>query len=428
MFSKTSRSAILSARWGPGVSGTTVRYLRNVSQTAPQPYACDIDAEPLHRYCAGGYHPLKLGDVLKQDRYKILHKLGWGGYSTTWAAMDRKEDRYVAVKVSVSQKSDSQEQHILRAISALPRVHPGRNHVVQMFDHFEEKGPNGTHDCLVLELLGPNVPDLIDSSYSDERLPARLAKIVARQALSGVDFLATHQIGHGDLHTGNLAFKIPVLDHLSEEHFREKIGKPETALVTRTNGKASGDPGPNVPPYLVRPTSFTKHIREGLRMNPYIKIIDFGESFQMPNAPTKLHTPLVVRPPECIFSDRLDHRVDLWSMACLLFELVTGQPPFDSIMVTPDTLIPQMMECCEDDLPDLWLEKWRQMNKIKPSDDPPCTLQEWLEEVYFNPDRDSGFTKQDIERVGYLISRMLKFEPSSRAQAKEILEDPWFSS
>lgn len=122
--------------------------------------------------------------------------------------LSRRENRYVAVKVSVSQKSDSREYQILRAISALPRGHPGRNHVMQMLDHFEETGPNGTHGCLVLELLGPNVPDLIDSYYSDERLPARLAKSVARQALSGVDFLSTHQIGHGgkfSFQTSNVA-------------------------------------------------------------------------------------------------------------------------------------------------------------------------------------------------------------------------------
>ena len=55
---------------------------------AGQIYRCDIDAEPLHRYQPGGYHPLQLGDNLKDGRYKVLHKLGWGGYSTTWAAKD----------------------------------------------------------------------------------------------------------------------------------------------------------------------------------------------------------------------------------------------------------------------------------------------------------------------------------------------------
>jgi hypothetical protein len=52
-------------------------------------YRCDIDAEPLHRYKPGGYHPLVLGEVLNNGRYKIIHKLGWGGYSTTWAAKDQ---------------------------------------------------------------------------------------------------------------------------------------------------------------------------------------------------------------------------------------------------------------------------------------------------------------------------------------------------
>lgn len=44
-------------------------------------YICPIDAEPLHRYRQGGYHLVTLGECLKARRYKILHKLGWGGYS-----------------------------------------------------------------------------------------------------------------------------------------------------------------------------------------------------------------------------------------------------------------------------------------------------------------------------------------------------------
>ena len=51
-------------------------------------HSCDIDAEPLHRYKMGGYHPVHLGDRLSNGRYKVLHKLGWGGYSTVWAARD----------------------------------------------------------------------------------------------------------------------------------------------------------------------------------------------------------------------------------------------------------------------------------------------------------------------------------------------------
>jgi serine/threonine-protein kinase SRPK3 len=52
------------------------------------PHRCGVCAEPLHRYTAGGYYPVHLGDVLKNGRYKIIHKLGWGGYATVWAARD----------------------------------------------------------------------------------------------------------------------------------------------------------------------------------------------------------------------------------------------------------------------------------------------------------------------------------------------------
>ena len=45
--------------------------------------------EPLSRYQSGGYHPVSLGDTFKNGRYKIQHKLGWGGFSTVWLAKDR---------------------------------------------------------------------------------------------------------------------------------------------------------------------------------------------------------------------------------------------------------------------------------------------------------------------------------------------------
>lgn len=49
-----------------------------------------------------------------------------------------------------------------------------------------------------------------------------------------------------------------------------------------------------------------------------IKIVDFGQSFSNDECPGTLNTPLPVRAPEIIFKDRIDYRVDLWSMACLV--------------------------------------------------------------------------------------------------------------
>jgi hypothetical protein len=46
------------------------------------------DQEKISQYRPGGYHPVSLGDTIKENRYKIVHKLGWGGFSTVWLARD----------------------------------------------------------------------------------------------------------------------------------------------------------------------------------------------------------------------------------------------------------------------------------------------------------------------------------------------------
>lgn len=44
--------------------------------------------EKLSRYQPGGYQPVHLGDTFHEGRYKVVHKLGWGGFSTVWLARD----------------------------------------------------------------------------------------------------------------------------------------------------------------------------------------------------------------------------------------------------------------------------------------------------------------------------------------------------
>ncbi|KAF1842922.1 serine protein kinase [Cucurbitaria berberidis CBS 394.84] len=382
-------------------------------------HTCDIDAEPLHRYRKGGYHPIRLGDILKDGRYRILHKLGWGAYSTVWAVRDQREHTYVAVKVSVSERGEkSRESKVLRANQS---EQPGSPHLVSMLDQFLIDGPNGTHDCLVLELVGPSVADLLETRFRGERLPGRLAKQIAKQALVGLDYLHAQKIGHGDIHTRNLALTLPPLHSLREEEFFQKLGKPETGSLRSVDGNPL-DPG--MPEYLVRPTCFTVH--KSLLASP-IRIVDFGESFLSNEIPDMLHTPLVVRAPEMIFGDEFNYRVDLWSMGCMLFELVVGQPPFDSFMTTPTILVRQMLGMLTNDgLPERWQRTWHAMDSAAPGEESEYTLQGWLEEMYFDGERNEDLTREDILKVGELVQRLLRFEPSARASAYEILQDPWF--
>lgn len=185
---------------------------------------------------------------------------------------DTRNDRYVAVKVRISETKEGGELKILRALSSFTANHLGSTDVNRMLDHFTLVGPNGSHDCLALELVGPNVADFVDSHCKDGRLPPELAKAFAKQTLQGVDFLAANDIGHGgeactttqsvviltlltDLHTRNLALVVSDLDSLSGEDFVAKLGQPETGPVTRSDG---GPLGNDVPTEMVYPAFFRK--------------------------------------------------------------------------------------------------------------------------------------------------------------------------
>ncbi|TQS33330.1 hypothetical protein Golomagni_06330 [Golovinomyces magnicellulatus] len=326
---------------------------------------CDIDEEPIHRYRVGG------------------------------------TQEYVALKVSVANKNEkSREFQVLRTLAELNSEEIGSRHVMKMLDHFHIVGPNGKHECLVLEFLGPNVVDVREMYFDDKRLPAPLAKNVAQQALAGLAYLHNHNIGHGEL--------------------LEELGSPITEPVKREDGKPLD---PCVPAYIVQPASYPVDLSLSQQ---HIKIVDFGESFSHNDVPESLHTPLCVRAPEIIFGQKLDYRVDLWSVGCLMYELIVSQPPFDSIMVTPVSLVNEMLETASDELPELWHQKWRTMDSTWTGEKKKNTFQEWLEKMYFDGERKEELTREEIVKVGALVQKLLRFQPSTRASAKEILQDPWF--
>ena len=50
-------------------------------------------------FLAGGYHPVKVGELYNLGRYVVLRKLGWGHFSTVWLVQDTVSGREGAMKV-----------------------------------------------------------------------------------------------------------------------------------------------------------------------------------------------------------------------------------------------------------------------------------------------------------------------------------------
>ncbi|KAI1593627.1 Pkinase domain containing protein [Pyrenophora tritici-repentis] len=161
-----------------------------------------------------------------------------------------------------------------------------------------------------------------------------------------------------------------------------------------------------MPEYLVWPSMYLTDV---YLLQQQIKIIDFGESFLHNDVPETLHTPAVVRAPEVIFGDKLDYRVDLWNMGCMIsiYELVVGQPPFDAMSATPVRVARQMLENNSDELPERWQQKWRTMDSEWTVRKVENKFQKWLEECYFDGYRKEDLTREDIVKVGVLALALL---------------------
>jgi serine/threonine protein kinase len=60
-------------------------------------------------------------------RYRIVHKLGFGGSSTVWLARDELSSGYVSLKIARANfKPDSNELRILRYLAQYKDTHPRR--------------------------------------------------------------------------------------------------------------------------------------------------------------------------------------------------------------------------------------------------------------------------------------------------------------
>ncbi|KAE8154969.1 kinase-like domain-containing protein [Aspergillus avenaceus] len=395
------------------------------------------DVEKLERYRPGGYHPVVIGEQLK-DRYCIVHKLGFGAYLTVWLARDQQSGKYVAIKVSVSSIDhvSSQESNVLRRLGTVyskANAHPGEALILPMLDEFLLSGPNGTHRCLVTVPGMMNLADAKDASCTRLfQLP--VARGIVAQLIQAVAFLHSQGIVHGDLHEGNVLIRLPEsIDTLSQEQLYERYGQPHHEPAIRL------DKGPlpqGVPTHAVVPVWLGKESKLVSLPEAQVFLIDFGESF-MPLKSKRYHSnvPDTLVPPEIRFESEkpLSFPSDIWTLACTIWTILGQRPLFEGYNPSSDCVVKGQVDTLGKLPLQWWLQwdsraRWFNEDGTRHSGANARPLVQRFRDTVQEPRRKCGMGEMGLEEeiaLFDMLHAMLAFRPEERLTAVEVMGCEW---
>ena len=213
-----------------------------------------------------------------RGRYALERELGHGGMATVWLARDLRYDRLVALKVLRPELAESLgAERFLREIMLAARLqHP---HVVSVYDSGEinTAAPRGG------PILWFTMPYIEGESLRDRlrrvgRLEPEESLAIAREVARGLQYAHEHGVIHRDV-------------------------KPENILLTRDGSTLVADFG------IARPTGGTS----------VSTLTGMG---------IVVGTPAYMSPEQASGLSDLDARTDVYALGCVLYEMLTGEPPF----------------------------------------------------------------------------------------------------
>lgn len=404
--------------------------------------------EGIDSYRKGGYHAVRIGDSFAGGRYIAQRKLGWGQFSTVWLAYDTQCSKFVALKIQKSAPQFSQAAlHEIEVLCAIAEGDPlSEKYVVRLADHYKHAGPNGQHYCMVLEFLGDSLLRLIRyNRYKGLELDK--VREICKCILSGLDYLH-RELGiiHTDLKPEN------ILLYSTIDPSKDPIRSGLTPILERPEGNPNGGVTINLIERklkrrarravakiserrssmggIVEPPPKPARSLEGIDLR--CKIVDFGNACWIDKPFTEEIQTRQYRAPEVILRSGYSCPADMWSFACIAFELATGE-----MMFTPKGA--QGFSEDEDHLA-LMMELLGKMpRKIaiggaqsKEYFDRHGDLKRIRRLKYWPLDRllveKYKLAETDAKEFAEFLSPLLDFAPEKRPTSQQCLQHPWLNS
>ena len=217
-----------------------------------------------------GYYQINIGEILDR-RYSVFSYTGQGVFSNVVRARDSlNENAQVAIKIirsnELMHKTGLQELDILKLLNDTDLE--DKYHCLRLYRHFFHKN----HLCLVFESLSMNLREVLKKFGKDIGLHIKAVRSYASQLLLALKLMKKCNIVHSDI-------------------------KPDNILVNENKC--------------------------------ILKLCDFGSACVLKdNEVTTYLVSRFYRAPEVILGCRYDCAIDMWSVACTLYELYTGKVLF----------------------------------------------------------------------------------------------------
>ncbi|GIL79629.1 hypothetical protein Vretimale_12329 [Volvox reticuliferus] len=246
---------------------------------------------PLRDDDKDGHFQYELGENLS-SRYKILSKMGEGTFGRVLECWDRKQEGYVAIKIV---RNIDKYRHAamieLEVLNTLEKNDPfGQNHCVTLREWFDYRG----HVCMVFEKLGLSLFDYMRKN-GYKPFPLDLVQDFGRQLLQAVSYMHELRLVHTDLKPENILLTC------------QESAQPTESSGSSGNGRCCSRP----------PSS-------------EIKVIDFGSATFEEQYHSCIVSTRHYRAPEVILGLGWSYPCDMWSIGCILIELITGEALFQT--------------------------------------------------------------------------------------------------
>jgi len=203
------------------------------------------------------------------DRYAVRRELGRGGMATVYLAEDLKHRRQVAIKVLEPELAAALgAERFLREIETAARLH--HSHILSLYDSGEA---NGVLYYVMPYVEGESLRDRLDR---EQQLPLDDALQIARDVSDALSYAHSHDVVHRDIKPENIMLES---GHAMVADFG----------IARAITAAGGE----------------KLTATGLAIG----------------------TPLYMSPEQAAGEGQVDGRSDLYSLGCVLYEMLAGEPP-----------------------------------------------------------------------------------------------------